>query len=210
VTVPSLDRAEVLRFIDSAVPDSPVVLSLGGIAREMLAVAGRKGNHFVSLDAMGQTVSVALGLALGLERRGHVGKVIAIEGDGSLLMGLSVISTVGHLKPSRLIVYVLDNGVYLATGGQPTASADTDFVGVAQACSWRGACEVRTADELSKATAWALQTEGPVLVRVRISTAQLPISYFLEDPAVLAEDFRRWLRSSAVPVQAPRDMEAVE
>ena len=187
-----LDRADVLRLIDGAAPDSPIVLGLGGIAREMLAVAGRKGNHFISLDAMGQTVPVALGLALGLGQR--PGKVIAIEGDGSLLMGLSVLSTVGHLKPDRLVVFVLDNGVYLATGGQPTASADIDFAAVALACGWRGARDVRTADELTAATAWALTTEGPVLVRVRISTAQLPAGYFLEDPAILAEDFRRWLR----------------
>ncbi len=192
-----LDRADVLRFIDAAAPDSPVVLSLGGIAREMLAVAGRKGNHFISLDAMGQAVPVALGLALGLEHRTGVGKVIAIEGDGSLLMGLSVLSTVGHLKPETLVVYVLDNGVYLATGGQPTASADIDFAAVATACSWRGARDVRTADELAAATDWALTTEGPVLIRVRISTAQLPAGYFLEDPAILAEDFRRWLRAQS-------------
>ena len=198
MTAARLDRAQVLSFIDAAAPDSPVVLSLGGIAREMLAVAGRKGNHFVSLDAMGQTISVALGLALGLEDSDTTGKVLAVEGDGSLLMGLSVLSTVGHLKPSRLVVYVLDNGVYLATGGQPTAAADIDLVTVATACSWRGAREVRTAEELAAATDWALETEGPVLIRVRVGTAQLPVPYFVEDPAILAEDFRRWLRSSMV------------
>jgi thiamine pyrophosphate-dependent acetolactate synthase large subunit-like protein len=217
--VTSLDRAAVLRHIDAAAPDSPVVLSLGGIAREMLAVAGRKGNHFISLDAMGQTVSVALGLALGLGRpdtgdRGADGggadgggaedKVIAVEGDGSLLMGLSVLSTVGHLKPSRLVVYLLDNGVYLATGGQPTASADVDFAGVATACSWNGARDVRTAAELTAATAWALAADGPILIRVRISTAQLATGFFLEDPAILAEDFRRWLRSRATAPGAAR------
>jgi sulfopyruvate decarboxylase subunit beta len=192
-----LDRADVLRSIDAAAPNTPMVLSLGGIAREMLAVAGRKGNHFVSLDAMGQTVPVALGLALGLDGRAAPGKVIAVEGDGSLLMGLSVLSTAGHLKPTRLVVFVLDNGVYLATGGQPTASADIDLVAVAAACGWRGARDVQTADDLAAATAWALTTEGPVLVRVRINTAQLPAGYFLEDPAILAEDFRRWLRAQS-------------
>src|ERR1700721_2299766 len=104
MTAARLDRAQVLSFIDAAAPDAPVGLSLGGIAREMLAVAGRKGNHFISLDAVGQTVSVALGLALGLGlgRRRTGDKVIAIEGDGSLLMGLSVLGTVGHLKPGGL------------------------------------------------------------------------------------------------------------
>ena len=90
---------------------------------------------------------------------------------------------------------MLDNGVYLATGGQPTASADIDFAAVAKGCSWSDARDVRTADELAAATAWALTTDGPVLIRVHIGTAQLPTGYFLEDPAILAEDFRRWLRS---------------
>jgi phosphonopyruvate decarboxylase len=201
----NLERADVLRHIDAAAPNSPVVLSLGGISREMLAVAGRKGNHFVSLDAMGQTISVALGLALGLDRRGAEDKVIAIDGDGSLLMGLSVLSTVGHLKPGRLVVYVLDNGVYLATGGQPTASADIDLVAVAKGCNWSGARDVRTADQLAAATAWALTAEGPILIRVYIGTAQLPAEYFLEDPAILAEDFRRWLRASETATAERRD-----
>jgi thiamine pyrophosphate-dependent acetolactate synthase large subunit-like protein len=206
MTAARLDCAQVLRFIDAAAPDSPVVLSLGGISREMLAVAGRKGNHFVSLDAMGQTISVALGLALGLEDSDPTGKVLAVEGDGSLLVGLSVLGTVGHLKPRRLVVYVLDNGVYLATGGQPTAAADIDLVTVATACNWRGARQVRTAEELAAATAWALETEGPVLVRVHVGTAQLAVPYFLEDPAILAEDFRRRLRSSMVT----RDLHSVD
>jgi thiamine pyrophosphate-dependent acetolactate synthase large subunit-like protein len=94
------------------------------------------------------------------------------------------------------VVYVLDNGVYLATGGQPTASADIDLVAVAKGCNWSGARDVRTADELAAATAWALTAEGPILIRVYIGTAQLPTEYFLEDPAILAEDFRRWLRAS--------------
>src|SRR5258708_20625948 len=98
----SLERADVLRHVDAAAPDAPTVLSLGGISREMLKVAGRKGNHFISLDAMGQTVAVALGLALGLGDR-----VVAVEGDGSLLIALSLLSTRGHLKPPALLVYAL-------------------------------------------------------------------------------------------------------
>jgi thiamine pyrophosphate-dependent acetolactate synthase large subunit-like protein len=195
MTLAELARADVLRQIDAAVPNSPVVLTLGGTSREMLAVAGRKGNHFISLDAMGQTVSLALGLALGLERKSAGEKVVAIEGDGSLLMGMSALSTVGHLRPTNLVVFVLDNGVYLATGGQPTASCDIDLAAVARACAWADAREVRTAEELASAIQWAMSVKGPILVRVYIGKAQLATDYFLEDPAVLAEDFRRWLRT---------------
>ena len=131
----TLERADVLRRIDATFPDSPVVLTLGGTVREMIAVAGRRPNHLPNLDAMGHTIGVALGLALGLEGRAG-DRVVAIEGDGSLLMGLSVVSTVGHRKPGNLVVFVLDNGVYLATGGQPTAAADIDMVAMALACGW--------------------------------------------------------------------------
>ncbi|MFD0745285.1 thiamine pyrophosphate-dependent enzyme [Phytohabitans flavus] len=222
----TLTRADVLRRIDAAFPADPVVLTLGGTAREMIAVAGRRPNHLVNLDAMGQTVGVALGLALGLAasdprseatrpdgagsqaraERGpedaalglggsRGGKVVAVEGDGSLLMGLSVLSTAGHLKPDNLAVLLLDNGVYLATGGQPTASAGVDLVAVALACGWAGGREVRTDEELSSALDWVRETPGPLLVRVYVSTAQIKTEYFLEDPAILAEDFRRWLRA---------------
>ena len=190
----TLERADVLRRIDATFPDNPVVLTLGGTVREMIAVAGRRPNHLPNLDAMGHTIGVALGLALGLDGRAG-DRVVAIEGDGSLLMGLSVVSTVGNRKPENLVVFVLDNGVYLATGGQPTASADIDMVAMALACGWSAGRDVRTEDELAAALEWTRDVPGPVLVRVYIGTAQLTTDYFLEDPAVLAEDFRRWLRS---------------
>jgi thiamine pyrophosphate-dependent acetolactate synthase large subunit-like protein len=198
-TAATLKRADVLRDIDAAFPVSPVVLTLGGTAREMIAVAGRRPNHLVNLDAMGQTIAIALGLAVGLDRKVHTptaaDKVVVVEGDGSLLMGLTVMSTTGHLKPHNLVVLALDNDVYLATGGQPTAARDMDFCAVALASGWAQAREVHSAAELAEALSWAGNVTGPVLVRIRITTDQIPTDFFLEDPAILAEDFRRWLRS---------------
>jgi thiamine pyrophosphate-dependent acetolactate synthase large subunit-like protein len=191
----TLKRADVLLRISDTFPANPIVLTLGGTVREMIAVAGRRPNHLANLDAMGHTVGVAFGLALGL-RGPAAERVLAVEGDGSLLMGLSVVGTIGHRKPANLVVFVLDNGVYLATGGQPTASADIDLVAVALACGWAGGREVRTGDELAAALDWAAGTPGPLLVRVFTSTEQIKTGYFLEDPAVLAEDFRRWLRDA--------------
>jgi hypothetical protein len=52
------------------------------------------------------------------------------------------------------------------------------------------------ADELATAVAWAGSADGPVFIRVHIGVAQLKTNYILEDPAVLAEDFRRWLRAA--------------
>ena len=102
----------------------------------------------------------------------------------------------GHLKPDNLVVLILDNGVYLATGGQPTAASDMDTVAVALACGWAAGRDVRTREELADTLTWCRSAPGPVLVRVYIGTSQLPTEYLLEDPVILAEDFRRWLRAS--------------
>jgi thiamine pyrophosphate-dependent acetolactate synthase large subunit-like protein len=188
-----LARADVLKGVDATFPDAPLVLTLGGTAREMLAVAGRKPQQLVNLDAMGQTVSLGLGLALGLADHPAGDRVVVVEGDGSLLMGLSVVSTIGHLKPANLVCLVLDNGVYLATGGQPTASADMDFVAVSKASGWADGRDVRTVEELDDALKWSATAAGPILIRIYVNTDQLSTGFYLEDPAILAEDFRRWL-----------------
>lgn len=190
-----LERPAALRQIDAAFPSAPIVLTLGGTIREMLAVVGPKPNHLYSLDAMGQTLAIGLGLAVGLENRPKGERVVILEGDGGLLMGFSALATVGHLKPRNLVAIILDNGVYLATGGQPTAARDVDLVGVARACGWADARDVPSTPEgLEQALAWATETDGPILLRVPVDTAQPKTDFFLEDPVVLGRGFTDWLR----------------
>src|SRR5579859_5768392 len=193
-----LERPDALRLIDAAFPEQPVVLTLGGTIREMLAVVGRKPNHLYCLDSMGQPLAIGLGLALGLAElnRPRGERVVVVEGDGSVLMGFSALATVGSLKPRNLVV-VLDNGVYLATGGQPTAARDTDFSNAARACGWAGARDVEsTHAALRDALDSARSDDGPLLLRVPVSTVQPRTDFFLEDPVVLARGFQDWLRGA--------------
>jgi thiamine pyrophosphate-dependent acetolactate synthase large subunit-like protein len=181
-------------MIDAAFSTQPVVLTLGGTIREMLSVVGRKPNHLYSLDAMGQTLGIGLGVALGVQNR-RSDKVVIVEGDGSLLMGFSALATVGHLKPRNLVLLVLDNGVYLATGGQPTAAADTDLAAVARDCGWADGRDVESTPEaLDEALRWAAATDGPLLLRIKVDTWQPKTDFFLEDPVILGRDFSEWLR----------------
>ncbi|MGE0057912.1 MAG: thiamine pyrophosphate-dependent enzyme [Dehalococcoidia bacterium] len=189
-----LQRTDGLKLINDRFADQPVVLTLGGTIREMMAVAGRQKNHLPILDAMGQPAAIGLGLALGLEDTGRFRRVVVVEGDGSLLMGLSSIATIGHLKPKSLLVVIFDNGVYLATGGQPAATADADFVNIALACGWSAARDVPAdRDALDEALAWSETVDGPVMLRVKVGTEAPKTDFFLEDPVILAREFMDWL-----------------
>jgi thiamine pyrophosphate-dependent acetolactate synthase large subunit-like protein len=98
------------------------------------------------------------------------------------------------MKPRNLVLVVLDNGVYLATGGQPTAAADADVARVALACGWASARDVQsTPDAFSQALEWAATTDGPVLLRVPVGTDQPKTDFFLEDPVILGREFSNWL-----------------
>ena len=68
------------------------------------------------LGSMGLAFPIALGVALAQPQR----KVIALEGDGSLLMQLGCLTTIAMLSPKNLTLIAFDNGIYQITGGQKT------------------------------------------------------------------------------------------
>jgi pyruvate/2-oxoacid:ferredoxin oxidoreductase beta subunit len=49
--------------------------------------------------------------------------VIALEGDGSILMMLGSLATIANVRPRNLTIIIWDNGIYQITGKQPTARA---------------------------------------------------------------------------------------
>jgi len=185
-----LSRAEALAVFAELYPTEPAVITLGATVRELLATVGRRDNDLYVLDSMGLPVAIGLGLALG--RPAARGKIVVVEGDGGLLMGLSSLATVGFLKPANLMILVLDNGTYASTGGQPTAATTTDFVAIAGGCGIRG---FEAADEAGfrAALTSAKAADVPALVRMRIDQRSIKTLYLLEDPVLVAAPFRRLL-----------------
>src|SRR5215813_9411500 len=105
---------------------------IGGIGNSNfdLFAAGKRPQNFYMLGSMGLAAPIALGVALAQPKR----RVIALEGDGSLLMQLGCLSTIATLAPKNLTMVVMDNGVYQITGSQPTpAAAHTDLVAISVA-----------------------------------------------------------------------------
>ena len=187
-----LTRLAALRATAAAYPTEPYVVAVGTMVREMLLV-GRAENHLYVLDSMGLPPAIGLGLCLGLDASQHE-KVVVIEGDGGMLMGMSTLATIGLLQPRQLLLIVLDNGVYAATGDQPTAAAAVDFCAAARACGFASTWSVATEEALAGGVGG-----GAARVRDRRSCTcelhwrTLPVPTSLPDPVELTLSFQRYL-----------------
>ena len=101
----------------TAVPGALFVSSLG-TATSALRLASDDGPHLYLGGAMGCGLAVALGVAEARPDRA----VVALLGDGDLLMGAGSLWSLSGLRPPHLLVVVLDDGQYSITGGQPVVA----------------------------------------------------------------------------------------
>lgn len=95
-----------------------VVTIMGAVAAELQAL-GHRANFFYLQHAMGLASSLGLGIALS---RPDV-HVVVLDGDGSVLMNLGGLTTLGRYRPSNLTHLVFDNESLLSVGGFPTATS---------------------------------------------------------------------------------------
>jgi len=121
-----MKRLEALKILDEIFGSDPLVITCGATAREMASIS-RKKTHLSLLDSMGLTTSVGLGIALG-----HEGRVGVIDGDGSLLMGFSILPTLKAYAPKNLVVVVLDNGQHASADGMYSQAHVVDIAGAAK------------------------------------------------------------------------------
>lgn len=113
------------------------------------------------IPAMSKGSSMALGVALAQPNR----RVILWDGDGSLLMNLGSLVTVGGKAPKNFYHIVLDNGMYAMTGGQPTPNADNiSFSAMAEAAGYAKTYEFDDLEDWATSIGEALNQSGPVLI----------------------------------------------
>ena len=154
----------------------------------------------------GMSYSAAGALGIALTRPDL--KVVAIEGDGSMLMGLANLATIGRYAPSNLIVLVMDNRTYLGSfkGHLDSASVSTDFAAVATATSFRLALTAESPEELDLAIGQAMAESGPSMVVARVDKTRVldqAKQRTRPDRTEFTIAFQRWLADHPGPKDVP-------
>ena len=154
---------DAIRALVAAAGEQQIIASLGHPAYDLFAAGDRPAN-FYTWGSMGLASSIGLGLALAQPTlRVHV-----LDGDGSLLMNLGSLATIGWKRPANLVLIALDNERYATTGGQDTATAHgVSLEAAATSMGFGSAVTVRTEDALDDSLA-RTASGGPWMIVVKV------------------------------------------
>jgi thiamine pyrophosphate-dependent acetolactate synthase large subunit-like protein len=176
------------RLVAKLKHDEAVVGGIGNTNFDLF-IAGHRPQNFYMLGSMGLVCPIALGVALAQPERG----VIALEGDGSILMNLGCLATIAQLKPRNLTVVIMDNGSYQITGNQPTPTKDVaDIVAIAKGSGIANSIWARDEKYFEELVSRRFEDGGPALIAAKIDD-QPAAGQTVRDPALIRSRFMQGL-----------------
>ena len=174
--------------------DEAVIGGIGYTNFDLWAASGRpdgsrRTQNFYMLGSMGLAVPIAMGVAIAQPAR----RVIALEGDGSILMQLGALGTVASRGQKNLAIVIMDNGAYQITGGQKThTETGSDIVAIARASGLAQSAWAADEAAFEELIRLAITEDGPWLIGCCIDTGK-PQDTTERDPARIRDQFMRGL-----------------
>jgi len=163
-----------------------VVPGLGSPNWDIFA-AGDSPEYLYSWGGMGLAVPTALGIALAQPTR----RVMAITGDGEMLMGIGSLAVVGDQAPKNLSILVLDNEKFAETGRQRGLTANrVDIAAAAKGFGIGKTLTVTEHSQLGELAELLFKGPGPVLAVAKIAITQDPWALPEKDGVAIARRFR--------------------
>lgn len=163
-----ITREKALEIIlNNLEPDTKIISTTGKVSRELFELRKRRGespSDFYTVGSMGCSSSIALGYALNSER-----KTVVIDGDGSLIMQMGTLATIGYYKPNHFYHIVIDNHSHDSTGGQPTVSKRIDFREIALGNAYNYVKTVKSNDEIKLGLKELFSSKGPSMLIIKVN-----------------------------------------
>ena len=120
--------------------------------------------------------------------------VISIDGDGSVLMNLSTLTTIGNRAPNNFTLLIIDNGSYGSTGDQRTfTDENTSLKDVALGAGCKKVIECsgeETLNELSKAIE---DKNNSYVIISKINSGNVKIDPIPLNPINIRDRFRKFI-----------------
>ena len=160
---------ELLKQISN---NSKIISTTGYASRELMQIRKEKkllkGKDFYMIGGMGHASMVSLGYSLNSKKQ-----IICLDGDGSILMHLGSLRTLGYLGNSNLKHILLNNNSHESVGGQPTTAAGIDFKKLVKSLGYKNYFKISQTKKISFTIKKFLNSKGPSFLEVLISIGSL-------------------------------------
>lgn len=189
-----LDRCQAVPALIGRHEDFLFVTGLAGTARDIAALTHDGAHIYTMAGAMGGAVMIGLGLALARPDK----RVLAVTGDGELLMNVGALATVAILNPANFAVLCVDNGHYGETGYQKShTSLGVDLEKMAQGAGIKRTRTVAREGEIAEGARLLREGNGTSFVLLRVKPTDPPSYKRGFDPALERLRFRQGLLGHA-------------
>ena len=163
-----------------------VVPGLGSPTWDAFA-AGDSPEYLYSWGGMGLAVPTALGLALARPDK----RVLALTGDGEMMMGIGSLGVVADQAPSNLAILVLDNEKFGETGRQTGLTASrANLCKVAEGFGIGQTMNVTEHGAVGELAESLFKAPGPVFATAKIAISEDPWMLPAKDGVAIARRFR--------------------
>ena len=178
-------RAQAIQALFEMLADQPVIVCNGFPSREAQKIQDRSSTFYM-IGSMGVAASIGLGLALAKPEQ----RVVVLDGDGNVLMGMGTLATIGALRPKNLIHVVFDNEVYGTTGNQPSYSRVVRLDHVAKAAGYATVERVWEREDIVYEFKHMLADDGPHFLLIKVNEQIEDADRVAPDPSEITKRFR--------------------
>jgi phosphonopyruvate decarboxylase len=169
----SLNKELFLKTLLKHLPkNARVVSSTGYNSRELMYLRKKykfkNSKDFYMVGGMGHASSVALGYSISSRN-----KTICIDGDGSFLMHLGSIMTIGTFAKKNLKYILLNNSSHDSVGGQNTYANNIDFEKFSKSLGFKKFYSIKNEIGLNNIIKSFLYTDKLSFLEVKIANSKI-------------------------------------
>lgn len=161
-----VNRSQAIKILKEKIKKKTYLISTTGYtSRELFEInkedSKEKIKTFYNVGGMGHTSSIALGVSLNKKN-----EVICLDGDGSILMHLGSMNTIGKYAKKNFKHILFNNYCHQSVGSQRTNSDKIDFEKLSKSLNYRLFYRAKSLNEYKKKIPSFLNSNGPAFFEV--------------------------------------------
>ncbi len=164
----NLERHIILEKIVNVFKKEIIISTTGKSSREILNYFNNnkldKSRLFLNVGAMGHVSMIGMGIAMHSSK-----KIVCIDGDGSIIMHMGNLSSVGTSNLKNYIHICINNGMHQSVGIQPTNGFNINLKKIAEGCNYKFTKTISNINEFNKVFSNIDNIEGPSFIEIRVS-----------------------------------------